>query len=253
VRASAAIAAFVTACALATAHAEAPQPRWSWTAGAEDCLGCHEAWVPGRSHDLLVNTPELRRFSPEPGALPVEAVVSEWELWIDREPSSRETATCGSCHQTNDHPAQAAASPPSSQSVRVESRARCVGDRLVVDVEVAALDSGHSAPGRAWPSALLLRVDVLGADGLPLALVHGEAFAGRPGRLYARVLLDAFARPLWARSSLDRAADVLFDTRLDAGRVDAPRWVFAAPGCTPEALRVSASVIAGGASRRSDD
>jgi hypothetical protein len=98
-------------------------------------------------------------------------------------------------------------------------------------VEVRADGAGHRVPTGFVDKHLVLTVEGFGATGQPLPLllgpvlpkVAGRGQAGKPGRLYAKLLKDFEGRapaPFW------RADPSVADTRLEPGRPDRQNYVF---------------------------
>jgi hypothetical protein len=99
-------------------------------------------------------------------------------------------------------------------------------------VRLTARDVGHRVPTGFIDRQLLLVVEGLDTAGQMVALARGSTLppaagaelAGRPGRLYARLLRDETGRapvPFW------RALPEPQDTRLVPDRADEQRFVFA--------------------------
>jgi hypothetical protein len=120
--------------------------------------------------------------------------------------------------------------------VRVSARLRRAGDSVRADVEVRADGVGHRVPTGFVDRHLLLVVEGFDAAGAPLApragpvlpAAAGRDLAGRPGRLYAKLLKDFEGRspaPFW------RADPDPVDTRLFPGRAERLAFDF------PPALR----------------
>jgi hypothetical protein len=104
-------------------------------------------------------------------------------------------------------------------------------DEVRAEVTVRAESVGHRVPTGFVDRNLVLLVEALGADGKPvtartgpkLPRVAGKETAGRPGRLYAKVLKDFDGHspaPFW------RADPASTDTRLIPGRADASVFTF---------------------------
>ena len=119
-------------------------------------------------------------------------------------------------------------------------------------VDVRADGAGHRLPTGFIDRHLLLVVEAFGADGKPLPLkegpvlppVAGQALAGRPGKLYAKLLKDFDGRspaPFW------KADPEPIDTRLIPGEAD--RLIVHIPrvgGAAESAAAVSALLATGG-------
>jgi hypothetical protein len=110
-------------------------------------------------------------------------------------------------------------------------------------LRLLAEDVGHRVPTGYIDRHLLLVVEGEGADGKPVRPLAGptlpgpagRALAGRPGRLYGRVLTDDTGHapaPFW-----DTDANDPVDTRLRPGRPDEPSFVFP-PGLRAVRTRV---------------
>jgi hypothetical protein len=117
--------------------------------------------------------------------------------------------------------------------VRVSADARRVNGRVRAEVRVGAEGVGHRVPTGFIDRHLLLIVEGIGAGGEEIAAesgprlppVAGARLAGRPGRLYARLLKDLDGHspaPFW-KADLEPV-----DTRLTPGEIDASRYVFPA-------------------------
>jgi hypothetical protein len=105
--------------------------------------------------------------------------------------------------------------------------------RVHVVVEVSADGAGHRLPTGYIDRHLLLVVEALTANGQPTPLVDGpvlpsvagQALAGRPGKLYARLLKDFDGHspaPFWM------ADPDAVDTRLTPGQPDRETFTFSA-------------------------
>jgi hypothetical protein len=117
-------------------------------------------------------------------------------------------------------------------AVSLSAVARRDGGAVRVEIEVRADGAGHRLPTGFIDRHLLLVVDASGADGRPpplkdgpvLSSVAGKALAGRPGKLYAKLLKDFDGRspaPFW------QADPDAVDTRLTPGEPDRIAWMFA--------------------------
>ena len=104
-------------------------------------------------------------------------------------------------------------------------------DRLEADVTVRADQVGHRVPTGFIDRHLLLIVDAQDQNGSTVALIDGPrlsqvgdpSLTGRPGRLYAKLLVDLSGKspiPFW------RDHGDLTDTRLSPGQRDDVRFVF---------------------------
>jgi hypothetical protein len=113
----------------------------------------------------------------------------------------------------------------------------CQGATVQLDLEVQANGTGHRLPTGYVDRHLILVVDAFDAAGGSLPALSGpllpspagRALAGRPGRLYARLLRDFAGRspvPFW-----QDVRDVI-DTRLQADQPD--RMTFTFSGRTVE-------------------
>jgi hypothetical protein len=114
------------------------------------------------------------------------------------------------------------------------------GDAVRAEVTVCAEDVGHCVPTGFIDRHLLLIVEALDGVGLPLRArtgpllpdAAGEPPAGRPGKLYGKLLKDVEGRgpaPFW------RAQPTPVDTRLRPEQPDRSVWTFPA---SAERLRV---------------
>jgi hypothetical protein len=104
-------------------------------------------------------------------------------------------------------------------------------DGLRATVEVLADDVGHRVPTGFIDRSLVLVVEPLNTAGKPLAVKTGPALSavvgrdltGKPGRLYAKLLLDddgTNPAPFWKRSAEP------IDTRLVPGKPDRSEFSF---------------------------
>jgi hypothetical protein len=93
------------------------------------------------------------------------------------------------------------------------------GQVLTVSVYITNTNGGHWVPTGETMRSVLLRLDVRDENGAPLNMIQGETVppwagaedAGRPGKVFARVLRDNQGRPnvpFW------RATAVAADTRI---------------------------------------
>jgi hypothetical protein len=116
-------------------------------------------------------------------------------------------------------------------AVSLSASARRDGAAVRVEVEVSADGAGHRLPTGFIDRHLLLVVEAVGADdkalplkdGPVLSSVAGRALAGRPGKLYAKLLKDFDGRspaPFW------KADPEAADTRLTPGEPDRLTFVF---------------------------
>jgi nitrate/TMAO reductase-like tetraheme cytochrome c subunit len=117
-------------------------------------------------------------------------------------------------------------------AVSLSAAARRAGGVVRVEVEVRADGAGHRLPTGFIDRHLLLVVEAFGADGQPLppkdgpvlSAVAGKALAGRPGKLYAKLLKDFDGHspaPFW------KADPDAVDTRLTPGEPDRVTFTFA--------------------------
>jgi hypothetical protein len=103
---------------------------------------------------------------------------------------------------------------------------------LRVDIALSVDGVGHRVPTGFVDRQLILVVEPIGGTpnrallaGPTLPDTAGSALAGRPGRLYAKVLRDGDGRspaPFWRADP-----DYLLDTRLTPGETDSISWLFA--------------------------
>src|SRR5262249_37323669 len=118
------------------------------------------------------------------------------------------------------------------RSLKLDVDVRRQGGAAVVTVRLLARGGGHRVPTGFVDRQLLLVVEATDQQGRAVPLRHGPtlpdaagaALAGRPGRLYARLLRDEAGRspvPFW------RALPEAIDTRLFPERVDERRFDFA--------------------------
>ncbi len=128
-------------------------------------------------------------------------------------------------------------------AVRLSAELRGVPKGLSAKLCVEAEGAGHRVPTGFSDRHLLLVIEGLTADGKPLTArsgpvlpaAAGPELAGRPGRLYAKLLHDPDGRapvPFW-REGAEPA-----DTRLTPGRPDHAEFLFPA-----EAIRVRARLL----------
>jgi len=114
---------------------------------------------------------------------------------------------------------------------------------LTVRVQLLARNAGHRLPTGYIDRQLILLVEGFDRQARPLSLARGPRLpspagvqlAGRPGRLYAKVLTDPQGHspaPFW------RAGVRMSDTRLFSNRADGSRYVF-----PPETERVRVRVF----------
>ncbi|MCS6851440.1 MAG: hypothetical protein NZ700_09775 [Gemmataceae bacterium] len=117
------------------------------------------------------------------------------------------------------------------QAARLSAEVRAGSDEVVVEVAVRAESVGHRLPTGFVDRHLLLVVDGkdAGSSSLPLRRgpvlpsAAGPGWAGRPGRLYAKLLTDDSGHspaPFW------RPIRSVADTRLAPGQEDRLRLVF---------------------------
>ncbi len=127
-------------------------------------------------------------------------------------------------------------------AVSLSAVARRDGEAVRADVEVRADGAGHRLPTGFIDRHLLLVAEALDADGRSLPLkdgpvlssVAGRALAGRPGKLYAKLLKDFDGHspaPFW------KADPEPVDTRLTPGEPDRVAFTFPA-GTTRLRLRL---------------
>jgi hypothetical protein len=204
------------------------------------CASCHEGVVFG---------------------VPVYTTYSEWLA----SPARREGKECQSCHMApsgrliniapgkggieRDPSTLATHGFPGSQAemlrrcLAVEAHLTREAGRVVVQVQIRADYVGHRVPTGFIDRNLILVVEALDRQGKPVPLqkgptlpaLAGHALAGKPGRLYAKQLLDNSGQapiPFW------RPHDKLLDTRLQPGQSDRLEFVF-----PKEAERVRARLI----------
>ena len=118
------------------------------------------------------------------------------------------------------------------QCLKVSARLTRREDGVRAEVSIRAEGVGHRVPTGFIDRHLILVAEGIGDDGKPVALragsrlpaVAGPALAGRPGRLYAKLLRDSHGRspaPFW------RAGVEPMDSRLQPGRTE--RLVFDFP------------------------
>jgi hypothetical protein len=193
------------------------------------CASCHEGVVFG---------------------VPVYTTYSEW---LDS-PARRQGKQCQDCHMaptgtmTNIAPGRGGIErdpqtlanhrffAPDQETmlrhcVRVEASARRKGDEVRVTVRIVAENVGHRVPTGFIDRHLILVVDALGADGNlvrggsgpSLPQVVGPEMAGRPGRLYAKLLTGRDGQapaPFWLAGADPQ------DTRLRPDRAEESGWRF---------------------------
>ncbi|HKI31377.1 MAG TPA: multiheme c-type cytochrome [Gemmataceae bacterium] len=120
-------------------------------------------------------------------------------------------------------------------AVSLSGEARRDGGTVRAEVEVRADGAGHRLPTGYIDRHLILVAEAVAADGRPLPLrdgpvlssVAGKGLAGRPGKLYAKLLRDFDGHspaPFW------KADPEAADTRLTPGQPDRLTFVF--PGET---------------------
>jgi hypothetical protein len=118
-------------------------------------------------------------------------------------------------------------------SLHVAATCRSAGDTVAAVVEVRATDVGHCVPTGFVDRQLLVVVEAFAADGRPLPAnsgpllppAAGKELAGRPGRLYAKLLKDFEGHspaPFW------RADPRTVDNRLVPGEPDRLELTFPA-------------------------
>ncbi|HJT32603.1 MAG TPA: carboxypeptidase regulatory-like domain-containing protein [Pirellulales bacterium] len=191
------------------------------------CAGCHEGVVFGVH------------------------VYSTWSEWL-ASPARRQGRQCQTCHMTPsgkltnlaagnggiEREASTLAShtflPGGREAmlrsaVRLAVRVDRAAQRLAVEVRLMAENVGHRLPTGFIDRHLVLAVEPLTAAGVAVDVVSGPKLpaaagaelAGRPGRLFAKLLSDAEGRtaPFW------RAGLTLDDTRLAPGKPETYRFV----------------------------
>lgn len=121
-------------------------------------------------------------------------------------------------------------------TLTLELGAAVADGRLAVEITVANSGAGHHAPTDHPGRHLLLVVEATGPEGEPLELLSGPtipawggSLAGKPGRGYAKLLLDV-ASGEWPVVSYWKQALIREDTRLAALAGDRAAFEFASPG-----------------------
>lgn len=234
-------------------RAGAMRPAYQPQLAAAVCAACHQD----------KNDPDDDGDFEEPDGVISEPTYLEWLASSYATPGSPDHATCVDCHMaaTNATAACAVYVPsqprPAGQlrshriegttarflenAVRVQLAARITADGLTVDVELINDRTGHHVPtgvtvrnmillvsarrtsdGTALTSTGDQVVDALGGVGDPAA----GYLAGLPGKLYAKVPVDASgAGPVF----FTEAARLGMDNRIPAHGVDATHYRFALP------------------------
>jgi hypothetical protein len=204
------------------------------------CASCHEGTVFG---------------------VPVYTTYSEWLT----SPARREGKQCQTCHMaptgklTNIAPGKGgierdphtlanhlffagSQADMLRRALYVALVARPGGGGFRADVEVRAEEVGHWVPTGFVDRNLVLVVEALAKDGRPLGrwdgprlpAAAGKGYAGRPGKLYAKLLRDADGKgpvPFW------RDVPEAVDTRLVPGQPDRLHFTFV-PGADRIRLRL---------------
>ncbi len=129
------------------------------------------------------------------------------------------------------------------RSVTLATTTTLDADRLAVDVSVTNSGAGHWLPTGVTLRNIVLLVDAVDRNGVHLDPMPGDAggpvipewggsgdratgaFAGLPGKIYARVLYDEF----FTKNVLFTIAVGAFDNRIPAGATDTTHYAFQLP------------------------
>lgn len=196
---------------------------------SEYCASCHEGTVFGTK---------------------VYGTYGEWR----HSPAARRGQQCQDCHMAaatdvtdmapghggvrrdpstlSDHSLAGAATPRYRDALKVAIQTESTTEGLLVIVTIDAADVGHAVPTGFIDRHLLLLVEAEDAQGNTAPVVNGsyipefagKSVAGRPGELYARVLIDPAGNmptPFWG--TVERT----LDTRILPDRPRAARITFA--------------------------
>jgi len=129
------------------------------------------------------------------------------------------------------------------RAVTLATTATVESDQVTVDVSVTNSGAGHWLPTGVTLRNIVLLVDAIDRSGVHLDPVQGDdggpivpewggsgdrstgAFAGLPGKIYARVLYDEF----FTKNVLFTIAVGAFDNRIPAGATDTTHYAFQLP------------------------
>jgi len=242
------------------------RPSYQPQLAAAVCAACHQD----------KNDPDQDGDFEEADGVISEPTYLEWLASSYADPSSPDHATCVDCHMpaTDARAACSVYTPdqprPDGQlrSHRIEGttarfleaaltarvQAAIDGDELVVDVELTNDRTGHHVPPGVTVRNMILLVEARrDADGVALPATGDQVvdelggvgdpaagyYAGLPGKLYAKVPVDAAGHgPVF----FTEAAALARDDRIPAHGVDRTRYRFALPAAGG-ALTVRAQVI----------
>jgi hypothetical protein len=120
-------------------------------------------------------------------------------------------------------------------AVSLVSSAQRVDDKLQVQVSVTNDQTGHSVPTDAPTRSMILVVEVMDAQGLPVKLVQGPTnpiwsgnYGGTPGKTFAKVLRDEWTGET-PTAAYWRPVTIVEDSRLAALATDTTQYTFDLP------------------------
>ncbi|MBI4821009.1 MAG: hypothetical protein HY791_32415 [Deltaproteobacteria bacterium] len=226
-------------------------PAYNPELGSELCAACHQD----------KNDPDLDGEFEESNGVVSEPTYFEWKSSSYGDPSSPKFRTCANCHMlptgapeacsvlggtltrpvldVRAHDISGTTPYFLEHAVTLALTATAGTGRVDVEVRLTNDQAGHSVPtGMSIRNMILLVsvrsgsreyestegpvVDDLGGVGSPL---EGN-FAGRPGKLFGRVMADASGNgPVFFTD----ATSILWDNRIPALETDVTRYVFAVP------------------------
>jgi hypothetical protein len=198
-------------------------------------------------------------------------IYNSYGEWLDSPYSDPKTGkTCQDCHMPvssanwfvypeqggltrdyaalHDHTMPGAADENLLQnSVTMTGTARRDGNRVSVEISITNDKTGHDIPTDAPIRSMILVIEALDANGMPLAFHQGSVnpaysgnYGGLPGKTFAKVLKDEWTGEI-PTAAYWRPVSIVADTRLAAFATDTSRYTFVAP--TDGAVTIRARLV----------